>query len=135
MLWFLLPPPFRRSKSCKTVNEAHIKKAQAKSQLIFRKVWFLNQGPISMLPPQFGTSNGGTGMETTHYLTFSPNIAPADFVLYQREKLELAVLSLSQESLKRSCEGVVRTIDEDNFAEALRWCMDLCIQYVRFRGN
>ncbi len=53
-----------------------------------------------MLQPQFGTSNGGEGIKTIHYLPFSPNIAQADFVLYQREKLELAVLSLSQESCK-----------------------------------
>jgi hypothetical protein len=88
-------------------------------------------------PPQSRTSNGGENIKTIHYLPFSPNIAPAEIVRYQREKLELAVLSLSQESFKTSYHGVVRTIDKDtrNFAEALRWCMDLCIQYVRFRGN
>ncbi len=50
------------------------------------------------------------------------------------EKKQLSKISCKC-TFKKSCDGAVRTVEKDNFAEAIRWCMDLCIQYVRFRVN
>jgi histone-lysine N-methyltransferase SETMAR len=52
---------------------------------------------------------------------YSPDLAPADFFLFQKVKEELAGLHLSQESLKSAWEGVTRTIGEHEFATAFRW--------------
>jgi hypothetical protein len=43
-----------------------------------------------------------------------------DFFLFRRVKEELASLSLDEHSLKKTWEGVVRTITADEFATAFR---------------
>jgi hypothetical protein len=52
---------------------------------------------------------------------YLPNLAPADFFLFRKVKEQLAGLHLTQESLKRMCEGVMHTIAEEKFATAFRW--------------
>jgi hypothetical protein len=44
---------------------------------------------------------------------------PADF-LFRKVKEELAGLHLTQETLKSACEGLMRTIAEDEFVIAFR---------------
>jgi histone-lysine N-methyltransferase SETMAR len=44
---------------------------------------------------------------------YSPDLTPADFFLFRKVKEELAGLYLTQDSLKSSWEGVLRTIAED----------------------
>jgi hypothetical protein len=66
------------------VNEAHIKKALAKSQLIFKskvsgchpRTGFCAESmPKSTLPPHSGTSSGGEVVKTLRRMPYSPNIA------------------------------------------------------------
>jgi hypothetical protein len=47
------------------------------------------------------------------------NIASVNFFLFWQLKAEMADLSLSQSSLKKSLEGVVRTISKNESAAAL----------------
>jgi hypothetical protein len=49
-----------------------------------------------------------------------PNLAPANFFLFQKAKEQLAGLHLTQESRKSMCEGVTQTIAEEEFATAFR---------------
>jgi histone-lysine N-methyltransferase SETMAR len=51
---------------------------------------------------------------------YSPDLAPADFFLFQKVKEQLAGLHLTQESLKSLWEGVTHTIAEDEFATSFR---------------
>jgi hypothetical protein len=48
---------------------------------------------------------------------------------------ELAGLSLSQDSLKKSWEGAVSTIAKDECARAFRWWMKLFKNLVRSSGD
>ncbi len=51
---------------------------------------------------------------------YLPALAPADFFLFRKVKEELAGLHLTQETLKSACEGVMRTITEDEFVVTFR---------------
>jgi len=74
------------------------------------------------------TTNGLQLLEHPHY---SPDLALADFFLFRRVKEELAGLSLDQQSLKNTWEGVTRSITAEVFATAfLRW-YEHCKKCVR----
>jgi hypothetical protein len=81
--------------------------------------------------PQSKIPNGGKGSQMFCNLPYLLNIVPADFFLCQRVKLELARLSLFQESFKTSCDGVVQIIAVDEFIDAFRRGMDRCKKCVR----
>jgi hypothetical protein len=66
---------------------------------------------------------------------YSPDLAPADFLLFRRVKEELAGLHLTQESLKTAWEGVTRTIAEDEFAAAFRRWYERSEKCVRIQGG
>jgi hypothetical protein len=66
---------------------------------------------------------------------YSPDLAPADFFLFRRVKEELAGIRLTPESLKKSWEGVLRTIGADEFAAAFRRWVDRCNKCVRVNGG
>jgi histone-lysine N-methyltransferase SETMAR len=51
---------------------------------------------------------------------YSPDLAPADFFLFRRVKEELAGLTLSQETIKKAWEGVIKNIAKEHFAAAFR---------------
>ena len=51
---------------------------------------------------------------------YLPDFAPVDFFLFTKAKKQLAGLSLTQESLKKTWGGVSRTIIVDEFAAAFR---------------
>jgi hypothetical protein len=50
-------------------------------------------------------------------------------------KSELAGLSLKQETLQKSWEGVVRTIPKEDFAAAFRRWMERCKKCVQIGGD
>jgi hypothetical protein len=62
---------------------------------------------------------------------YSQDLASADFFLFRRVKEELAGVWLTPESLKKSWEGVLRTIGPDEFATAFRRWVDRCNKCVR----
>jgi hypothetical protein len=63
--------------------------------------------------------NGGESVKMICQPSYLLNIASANFFLFWKLKAELADLSLSQSSLKKSLEGVVRTISKNESAAAL----------------
>jgi histone-lysine N-methyltransferase SETMAR len=66
---------------------------------------------------------------------YSPDLAPADFFLFRRVKEELAGLSLDEDSLKKTWEGVIRTITADEFATAFRRWFERCEKCIRIDGG
>jgi hypothetical protein len=66
---------------------------------------------------------------------YSLDLAPADFFLFRRVKEELAGLSLDEDSLKKTWEGVVRTITADEFATAFRRWFERCEKCIRIGGG
>jgi hypothetical protein len=52
------------------------------------------------------------------------DLAPVDYFLFRRVKEELAGIRLTLESLKKSLEGVTRTISVDEFAKAFKRRLD-----------
>jgi hypothetical protein len=47
-------------------------------------------------------------------------MAPADYFLFPRVNTELGVISVMQESFKKTWDGVARTIAKDDFTAAFR---------------
>jgi hypothetical protein len=47
-------------------------------------------------------------------------MVPVDYFLFPRVKRELGVISVMQDSLKESWDGVARTIAKDDFTTAFR---------------
>jgi hypothetical protein len=60
---------------------------------------------------------------------------PADFFLFRKVKEELASLHLTQESLKSTWEGVMRTIAEDEFPAAFRRWFQRYKKCIRISGD
>jgi hypothetical protein len=58
-----------------------------------------------------------------------------DFFLLPAVKSELAGLSVTQESLQKSWEGVVWTIPQDDFAATFRQWMELSEKCVQIAGD
>jgi hypothetical protein len=53
---------------------------------------------------------------------YSLDLVPADYFLFPRVKTELSVISVAQESSKKSWDGVAKTIAKEDFTASLwRW--------------
>jgi histone-lysine N-methyltransferase SETMAR len=52
---------------------------------------------------------------------YSPDLAPADFLLFWRVNKQLVGLTLDQNTIKKTWEGVTRAIAPEEFATAGRW--------------
>jgi hypothetical protein len=63
--------------------------------------------------PQSRASNGSGGVKMICHLPYLPYIAPAVLFLCWRMKTKPAGISMSQESIKTSFNGVVRTIAKE----------------------
>jgi hypothetical protein len=66
---------------------------------------------------------------------YSLDLAPADFFLFRKVKEALAGITLDQESLKNTWEGVVRNITTDDFATAFRQWFERAEKCVRIGRN
>jgi len=66
---------------------------------------------------------------------YSPDLAPADFFLFRRVKEELAGHTLSQDTIKKTWEGVMRTIAVQEFAVAFTKWLDRCQKCIRIGGD
>jgi hypothetical protein len=94
-------------------HAVHIKEALAKCQSIFKQSsemslqdWFLSKDNTSVhMLPQSRSLNGGVGVKTIRRSHYSPAFTTAVFFLFQRVKLDLAGLLLSQSSLKTNRDG------------------------------
>jgi hypothetical protein len=97
---------------------------------------FCNGLKIQFRPlPQSGTLNSGEGIKTVCQLSYLPSFAQQPFFCFREAKSELMDLSLSQGSIKKSLEGVIRTISKNESAIALRQWMDHCEKYVRIGSD
>jgi histone-lysine N-methyltransferase SETMAR len=75
------------------------------------------------------------GIQVLEHPPYSPDLAPADFFLFQRVKAALAGTTLDQDSLKTAWEGVVRNITADDFATAFRRWFERAEKCVRIGGD
>jgi hypothetical protein len=119
--WLLLPPLFKQSGG-KTVKVTYIKKVLAMSQPI--STW---KGLACC--PRTGFLAGMMCQRTWKIHHISPQLT--FFFLFLRAKMEMASLSLSQESFKASSDVVVKTTAIDEFADALWQYMNRCEMYFR----
>jgi histone-lysine N-methyltransferase SETMAR len=69
------------------------------------------------------------------HLPYSPDLAPADYFLFRRMKEELAGIRLTPETLKKTWDGVTRSIGVDKFAAAFRRWLDRCNKCIRLNGG
>jgi hypothetical protein len=61
-------------------------------------------------------------IRTLQHPPYSPDLAPADYFLFQRLKSDLAGVSVTPETFKTELERVLQSIVENEFAEAFhRW--------------
>jgi hypothetical protein len=63
---------------------------------------------------------GRQGDPAASLTPYSPDLAPADFFLFQKVKEQLAGLHLTQESLRSVWKGVTHTITKYELAIAFR---------------
>jgi hypothetical protein len=118
---------FKKSGS-KTINVAYIKKALAKSQLIFKpkrllsRDWFLYRDNFAVC-----TTTSVQDFKLQQRQKDNPpaplfcQIFPQQVVSLSEVKTELAGISLSQKNIKMSWDGAVQTITENEFTAAFRW--------------
>jgi hypothetical protein len=70
--------------------------------------------------PQSRTSNGGKDIKTVRHPDGSPDIAPADFFLHRKVKLELAGISLShcpRTASRRAVRGSSKLLPKTHLPE------------------
>jgi hypothetical protein len=127
-LLLLLLLPFRKFDS-ETIKAAHITKALATTQSIFkqkdpdwghRMCFCYRMTTQSTLPPQSRSFNGDESVKTISQPPYSQNITTVDIFLFRRVKSELADLLLSQKSFSTSLEGVIRTISKNDSTTVIR---------------
>jgi histone-lysine N-methyltransferase SETMAR len=117
----------------KTVNAEYVKKAQARFPKVFREKrpimlsqeWFLHWDN-TLVHTAASVQNYLTakGVQMICHLPYSLDLAPSDFILFERVKSELAGLSMTQESFQKSGEGIIQSIPRDDFAEAFEQWME-----------
>jgi histone-lysine N-methyltransferase SETMAR len=66
---------------------------------------------------------------------YSPDLAPADFFLFPKLKMQLAGLTLTQDTFKNTWEGVIRTLSKEDFATAFRRWYERCEKCIEIGGN
>jgi hypothetical protein len=60
-----------------------------------------------------------------------PDLAPADYFLFPTLKRELAGQTLSLDEFKTKWEGVIRTLNKDDFAKAFERWLEHCEKCIR----
>ncbi len=75
------------------------------------------------------------GVQVIRHPPYSPDLAPADFFLFGRVKEKLTGLTLDQNTIKKTWEGVTRSIASDEFATAFRRWYERCQKCVEIGGD
>ena len=72
------------------------------------------------------------GIQMIGHLLYSPELAPTGFFLFPMVKKELAGLSLTQETFKKSWEGVVRLRQRGlcHHLQSMDWALQNCVCIV-----
>jgi hypothetical protein len=58
-----------------------------------------------------------------------------DYFFFQRVEEEIAGIRLTLESLKKTWEGVIRSINIDEFTATFRQWLNRCNKYIRLNGG
>ena len=109
-----------------TVNAKYIIKAQGsfmKQPILSEQEWFFNwdNAPVHTAAV-VREWMAAKRFKLIEHPPYSPDLAPADFFLFPKVKMELAGMTLTQETFKNTWEGVIRTIAKEDFATAFwRW--------------
>ncbi len=74
---------------------------------------------------------GANSIQLLQHPHYSPDLALANFFLFRRVKEELAGIRLTPETIKTSCEGVIRGIAMEEFVAAFRRWLDCCNKCVQ----
>ena len=127
-----------------TVNANYILEALGKSMKIFRQKrpvmseqeWFFHwdNAPVHTAAVMQEWI-AARGIQMIPHPPYLPDLAPADFFLFPTVKKELAGLTLTPTTFKKSWEGAVRTITEEGFATAFRQWYERCQKCVRIAGD
>ena len=87
----------------------------------FTLIWGLNNSQV-MIAAAVKNWVAASAIPLIADTLYSPDFAPVDFFLFTKPKQQLAGLSLTRESLKKTWGGVSKTITaEDVAAEFCRW--------------
>jgi hypothetical protein len=77
-------------------------------------------------------------IQLIRHLLYLPDLAPTDFFLFWRVKEQLMGLTLDQNTIKKTWEGVMRAIATEEFATAFwRWyercqkCVEISCDFVK----
>ena len=74
-------------------------------------------------------------IQLLEHAPYSPDLAPADFFLFPKVKEQQSGLTLTQDSLKTTWEGVTRSIDREEFAAAFRRWYERCEKCIQIGGG
>ena len=75
------------------------------------------------------------GVQMLEHPPYSPDLAPADFFLFPKLKMELAGRHLSKDDFKTTWDGVSRTVAAEDFAAAFRRWYERCQKCVDIGGG
>ena len=127
-----------------TINAAYtvkvlrlfMKNFKSKRPIMAQQEWFFHwdNAPVhtaAVVKDWFAAN----GIRLLPHPAYSPDLAPADFFLFKRVKEELAGLTLSQDTIKKVWEGVIRSIAVEEFAAAFSKWLDRSEKCIRIGGD
>jgi histone-lysine N-methyltransferase SETMAR len=122
----------------RTVNSAYIIKAltrflkalKVRPTMTARTWWFHWDKPPVHTTGKVTNWMAARRFHIIKHLPYSPDLAPADFFQFPSVKREL-----TQETLKKEWEGVVRTLLAADFATAFRRWYERCKKCVNIAGG
>jgi histone-lysine N-methyltransferase SETMAR len=75
------------------------------------------------------------GVKTVPHPPYSPDLTPGGFFLFPKVKAKLAGQTLTQETVKDSWEGIIRSIAKEDLAAAFRHWKERCEKCIRVSSN
>ncbi len=102
----------------------HLKKK--KLEIVSRELFFHWDNTLVQTAAIVQACLAANQVQVLEHPPYSLDLAPAEYLLFWRVKEELAGICLTPESLKKTWEGVVRSVGIDKFAAAFRHWLDRC---------
>ncbi len=113
-----------------------LKKLRQKRPEMASREWFFHwDNALVHTPAVVQTWIAANNVQVLEHPPYLPDLAPADFFLFRRVKEELAGIRLTPETLKKTWDGVTRSIGLDEFAAAFRCWLDRCNKCIRLNGG
>jgi len=127
-----------------TVNATYIIEALYKFLKVFRKKrpilasqdWFLHwdNSPVHTAAA-VQAYLAAKSIQLIAHPPYSPDLAPADFFLFPKVKLELAGISMTKDTFKSTWERAIKSLTKDDFATAFQRWFECCEKCIRISGN